>query len=129
LERDTLAHRALRGGLYLAVVEREQRDAAPRQLALQDLNQRLQLEFVVRGEDQRFAFDLDVRDRMLEVETVRDLAQGLINRVLHFLHVHPRNDVEETLLSHGLPLTLPLDPDLAAFPHFLLPDWHGRFEG
>src|SRR6266850_479932 len=69
-------------------------DVALRQSRAQHIGDLAELELVVGVDRQQVLAELDARIRALEVEAVGDLLVGLLDRVLHFLLVDLRDDVE-----------------------------------
>ena len=97
-QRDGLADGALRGLLDRAVVERLQRHLALHHLLLEHLPQRLQARLGLGVDLDGLLLELDRRVGALEVEPLRDLARGLVDRVANLLHVELGDDVEA---GHG----------------------------
>src|ERR1051326_783025 len=97
---DVLPHRAARGLLDLAVVERLERDVALDELRLQDVLDAAQLSLVVGDEDDLVGGELDRALAALEVEALRELLLRLLHGVRDFLHVGLGDNVEGKFLRH-----------------------------
>ena len=95
-----LSHGAARGRLDFPELERLDVDAAPDRLALQDVDDVAHLELVVGDQRDLLSVRLDARLAVLEVEAVLDLFARLIERVVEFLAVDARNDVERGFARH-----------------------------
>ena len=88
------------------------RHVSAHEARLHDLPQRIQLEVIVGGEHQLgvFQVELDRRLRALEVVALRHFLARLIQRVVHFLQIDVRGDVEGALRRHvRLMLTMRID--------------------
>ena len=77
-------------------------DAATDQAPLQDLPQGVHLILVVGDERQRVlgTVQLDRRARSLEIVPLGDFFPRLVDRVVDFLQVHARRDVERNEVRH-----------------------------
>src|SRR5688572_18973220 len=94
LDRDRALHLVARDLLYRAGFERAHVDVALGQALAQDVEYLAELELVVGEHGEHHLGLLHARIGALEVEAVRDFLVGLLDRVLHFLAVDLRDDVE-----------------------------------
>src|SRR5918998_6719618 len=91
---------ARRLGLVVARVERLERDPAPDELALEDVEDREHALGRVRHHEDSVAAPRDRRTDVLEVVALRDLLGGLVQRVVDLLAVDLADDVERRV-GHG----------------------------
>jgi hypothetical protein len=91
------------GGLRGAAAHVLDGNIPPHQARGDDLPQRVQLELVVGGQHElRFLrVEIDRRLRALEVIALRHFLASLVERVVHFLEIDVRRDVERTLRRHA----------------------------
>src|SRR3989338_8588963 len=100
LQGDLLPEAAAGGLLRRLEVQPLGRHAACGELLHEDLGHRGELVLVVRSQMDDLLIAADVGDAPLEVVTLPDLLEGLVDGVVHLLQVDLRNDVKGTLGRH-----------------------------
>src|SRR5580700_6069791 len=102
-QRNDLAHRATGGRFYGTEFEGFDVDAAPHGLRLKDIHDVAHLELVIRDQRDLLAVGLDAGLAVLEIEAIFDFLTRLIERVLEFLPIDARHDVERRFARQDLP--------------------------
>src|SRR5258706_455605 len=103
LQRDLLAHSRTAGRSDDAVAQSLERHAALHQLGLQDVGDRLELEFIGAGQQNLVLFlaELNRRAAVFEVEALLDFFDRLLHGVADFGQVDLGYDVETVIWHKG----------------------------
>src|SRR5581483_1522302 len=110
LHRDALLCRTSRSGLNRAIRESLQWHAAFHQFLLENIVDRLELEFVNRMQnDGVFTLKFDIGFRILKIEPGMNFFQRLLDGVRDLLQIDLAHNVK-SILWHDLLLTLQIPP-------------------